>query len=84
MSSKDPWDARLLARISRGSATAGADTTPLGVWLLIAAGFAVLAAVSALLSSSHWPEWAALAGLYAAGALLRWRRTRGARQRPER
>jgi Flp pilus assembly protein TadB len=82
MNSKETWDARLLARTSRGSATAGADTTPLGVWLLIAAVFAVLAAVSALVGS-NWHAWAVLAGVYAVGALVRWRRTHGRHTRPD-
>jgi hypothetical protein len=68
-----PWDARLLAWMSRNSDTAESKTKPLRFWFGLAAVWAVYAIVAAATGSNDWFVWGALAAVYVLSALGRWR-----------
>jgi hypothetical protein len=75
MERDQPWDARMVKWMSRGSDTARNSNQPVRVWVWVGVIWAGVALLSALFGS-HWIAYAALAAFYFVGAFVRRRRVR--------
>ncbi len=81
MPREEPWDARLIASMSRGSQTAIVKRSPRGILFSGACGI-VSGAITSALFRGEWWYWAAVIVLFAAIRAGGWMRSRKRHTQP--